>query len=106
MQAVAEYEQRYELGSDMMAKLVDREAIIPTIDIIEWYHAYTGRNSSSQRPADWNSWDNCQYVHHRRLSEHNFAVEYRYTPSPVILGHSRSSVSTATSGAVTGYSWK
>ena len=27
-------------------------------------------------PHDWNSWDNYQHVHHRRLSEHHFVVGY------------------------------
>lgn len=38
---VQAYEQRYELASETMAELVDDEAIIPTMDIIEWYHAHS-----------------------------------------------------------------
>ena len=38
------YEQRYELVSESMVELVDRDAIVPTIDIIKWYHAYSSLN--------------------------------------------------------------
>ena len=37
---VQEYEQRYELASDRMAQLVDNDAIVPSIEVIKWYHAY------------------------------------------------------------------
>ena len=39
---IEEYEQRYELASDKMAELVDRDAIIPSIEVINWYHTYAG----------------------------------------------------------------
>lgn len=34
------YEKRYELASEKMADLVDREIIIPSIEVIKWYHLY------------------------------------------------------------------
>ena len=39
---VTEYEKRYEMTSEEMADLVDRDAIIPTIEVIKWYRAYDG----------------------------------------------------------------
>ena len=35
------YEQRYELFIESIVELVDRDAIVPAIDIIKWYHAYS-----------------------------------------------------------------
>ena len=64
IQTVAECEQRYGLGSDMMAKLVDREAIIPTIDITEWCHGLRRAEiPPPSDPDDWNSWKNYRYAH-------------------------------------------
>ena len=34
------YEKRYELASETMADLVDREIITPSIEVIKWYHLY------------------------------------------------------------------
>ena len=39
---VEEYEQRYEMSSEEMAALVDNDAIVPTIEVMKWYHAYDG----------------------------------------------------------------
>ena len=39
---VAEYEKRYGMTSAEMAALVDNDAIVPTIEVIKWYHAYDG----------------------------------------------------------------
>ena len=39
-QELAVYEQTYELPSEKMADLVDREVIIPSIEVIKWYHIY------------------------------------------------------------------
>ena len=37
---VEEYEQRYELASAKMTELVDRDAIVPSLEVIKWYHTY------------------------------------------------------------------
>ncbi len=37
---IDEYEQRYELPRARMAELVDWDAIIPSIEVIKWYHGY------------------------------------------------------------------
>jgi len=37
-----EYEQIYELSSEMMAHLVDNDKIKPSIEVIKWYHIYDG----------------------------------------------------------------
>ena len=37
---IEEYEQRYELASPKMAELIDRDAIVPSIEVINWYHTY------------------------------------------------------------------
>ena len=37
---IEEYEQRYELASARMAELIDRDAIVPSIEVINWYHTY------------------------------------------------------------------
>ena len=37
---IEEYEQRYELASASMAELIDRDAIVPSIEVINWYHTY------------------------------------------------------------------
>ncbi len=39
---VEEYERRYEMSSEEMTALVDSDAIVPTIEMIKWYHAYDG----------------------------------------------------------------
>ncbi len=39
---VADYEKRYQMTSAEMADLVDRNAIIPTIEVLQWYRAYDG----------------------------------------------------------------
>ena len=39
---VAEYERRYEMSSAEMAAKIDSDAIVPTIEMIKWYHAYDG----------------------------------------------------------------
>ena len=39
---VEEYERRYGMSSAEMAALVDNDAIVPTIEVIKWYHAYDG----------------------------------------------------------------
>ena len=39
---VEEYERRYEMSSEEMTALVDNDAIVPTIEMIKWYHAYDG----------------------------------------------------------------
>lgn len=40
-QELAVYEQTYELSSEKMADLVDREVVIPSIiEVIKWYHIY------------------------------------------------------------------
>lgn len=57
---VKEYEQRYELASEKMAELVDLDVIVPTIDIIKWYHAYGGLKFLLGVPRDWQSSDKCQ----------------------------------------------
>ena len=36
---VEEYEQRYEMSSSEMAALVDKDAIVPTIEVMTWYQA-------------------------------------------------------------------
>lgn len=40
LRIVEEYEKRYEMTSEEMADLVDRDATIPTIEVIQWYRAY------------------------------------------------------------------
>ena len=37
---IEEYEQRYELASPKMAELIDRDAIVPSLEVIKWYHTY------------------------------------------------------------------
>ena len=37
---LAVYEQTYELPSEKMADLVDREVVMPSIEVIKWYHIY------------------------------------------------------------------
>ena len=39
---VADYEKRYQMTSAEMADFVDRDAIIPTIEVLQWYRAYDG----------------------------------------------------------------
>lgn len=39
---VAEYERRYEMSSAEMAAKIDSDAVVPTIEMIKWYHAYDG----------------------------------------------------------------
>ena len=39
---VAEYEQRYKMSSEEMASKIDNDEIMPTIEMIKWYHAYDG----------------------------------------------------------------
>ena len=39
---VEDYEQRYGMSSAEMAELVDNNAIVHTIEMIKWYHAYDG----------------------------------------------------------------
>ena len=39
---VDEYEKRYDMTSEEMADLVDRDAIVPTAEVIQWYRAYAG----------------------------------------------------------------
>ena len=75
-----EYEQIYELSSEKMADLVDRDAIVPSIEVIKWYHIYDGLQFLLETtPHGWNSWDNYQIVHDRRLAEHPFVVRFRDT---------------------------
>ena len=57
-----EYEQRYELSSAEMVDLVDRDAIVPDIEVIKWYQTYdalqfllamtptTGTHGTTTRP--------------------------------------------------------
>ena len=37
---VAEYEQRHGMTSERMAELVDGDEILPSIEVIKWYHTY------------------------------------------------------------------
>ena len=37
---IAEYEQRYEMSSEEMTRLVDQDAIVPTSEVMTWYQAY------------------------------------------------------------------
>ena len=39
-QALAEYEKQHGMSSAEMAALVDEDAIIPTIEVMEWYQTY------------------------------------------------------------------
>ena len=39
---VAEYEQIYEMSSEEMAAKIDNDEIVPSIEMIKWYHAYDG----------------------------------------------------------------
>lgn len=39
-QALAEYEKQHGMSSAEMAALVDEDAIIPTLEVMEWYQTY------------------------------------------------------------------
>ena len=39
---VEECEQRYKMSSEEMASKIDNDEIVPTIEMIKWYHAYDG----------------------------------------------------------------
>ena len=39
---VEKYEQRYKMSSEEMASKIDNDEIVPTIEMIKWYHAYNG----------------------------------------------------------------
>ena len=37
-----EYEQRYEMSSEKMAKLMEADGIRPTAEVIKWYSTFQG----------------------------------------------------------------
>ena len=69
---IEEYEQRYELASPKMAELIDRDAIVPSIEVINWYHTYAELKFLLETTPTLDTLGQLQ--HSPRHGEHHFVV--------------------------------